>query len=139
MTSKITAHSQLKAMMCSKTDQILLDSDIQLHWIFHTHNACLCYSIHAPHSTITLKYHYKNKILTQTQPYLQQTGPAETARSTQTAETSFWLPGAFHSSPPAIYTAPLKVRGHASGGGDWKLQPCQPLCVGAAAWPCQEC
>lgn len=38
-------------------------------------------------------------------PYLQQTGPAETASSRQTAETSFWLPGAFPSSPPAIYTA----------------------------------
>ena len=38
-------------------------------------------------------------------PYLQMTEPGETASSTQSPETSFWLPGAFWSSPPAIYTA----------------------------------
>lgn len=36
--------------------------------------------------------------------YLQWTEPAQRRSSTQTAETSFWLPGAFHSSTPAIYT-----------------------------------
>lgn len=36
--------------------------------------------------------------------YLQQPEPAQRRSSTQTADTSFWLPGAFHSSTPAIYT-----------------------------------
>lgn len=45
-------------------------------------------------------------------PYLQQTGPAETASSTRTPETSFWLPGAFLSSiPHYIYCSGWRSEG----------------------------
>lgn len=72
-------------------------------------------------------------------PYLQQTGSAETARSTQTAETSFWLPGALPSSPPAIYTAPAE--GQRACQWTWRSATATiSAIVGqrAAAWPNQE-
>lgn len=75
--------------------------------------------------------------------YLRPTASAGRAGRTQTARhTSFWLPGAFPSSPPALYTrrSRLKVRGRAGSWAAVTLGNCTHTShqrIGAAAHPDQ--
>lgn len=89
-------------VVCSKTHTRSTCSHLYaVDHHFSLAHTCLNNSLNAFNS-VTDKY------FTQTlrpPPYLQQTGPAETPGSTHTPATSFWLPGAFSTSAPAIYTA----------------------------------
>lgn len=73
--------------------------------------------------------------------YLRRRASAGGAGRVQAARrTSFWLPGAFPSSPPPLYTRPrrLKVRGRRGSRAAVTLGNCTPTShqrLGAAAHP----
>lgn len=125
-------HSVIKQSFYSINKQI--KPFLTIHWIFKKSAAGQHFSdISRPKSILPPPPHTHTHT---PPPYLQQTESAQQASSTQRAETSFWLPGAFHSSPRLYILLRLKVRGRTSGGGDVQLlHPCQPLCVRAAACP----